>query len=191
MAAPYAPMSRVERSPATEAMLTTAPPCAPIHARCASWTKPRAATHVDVEDLAHGVEVGVDERPELRVHAGVVHQDREAAERRHRGVDGRGAGGGVARVAGHGEHPGRVAPRRSGGELGGRGGQLVSLRPVIVTAAPRPSSSAATARPIPRLAPVTSAARPASEVRSGMGVTVGELRGRRPVDGPGAARASR
>jgi hypothetical protein len=34
----------------------------------------------------------------------------------------------------------------------------------------------ATARPIPRLAPVTSAARPASEVRSDMGVTVGEGR---------------
>ena len=144
--------------------------------------------HVDVEDLAHGLEVGVHERPELRVHAGVVDQDREPAERRHRGVDGLGPGGGVARVAGHGEHPGRVAPRRSGDELGGRGGQLV--RP-----APGDRDRRAAAEQLGGDRPADPAARPRDQRRpTRERGEVGHGRHRRGDargGGPGPARASR
>jgi hypothetical protein len=91
--------------------------------------EPQRRHHVDVEGLADGVEVGVDERTELRVDPGVVDQDRESAERRDGGVDGVGPRGRIPGVARDGEHPGRVASGGACGQLGRRNRQLVRLAP--------------------------------------------------------------
>ena len=71
------------------------------------------------------------------------------------------AGLGRPRVARDGEHP-VASPRPPGPATSSFAAAASSsgLRAVIVTDAPRLSSSAAMAWPMPRLAPVTSAARP-------------------------------
>ena len=117
-------------------MLTTAPPCAPIHARCASCTKPSAATTLTSKTLRTASRSASTSGPNCGFTPALLTRIASPPNAADRGVDGLGPGGGVAGVAGHGEHPGRVAPAGPATSSAAAAASSSALRPVIVTAAP-------------------------------------------------------
>ena len=103
------------------------PPCS-RHPRPVRELHVRDHGHdVDLEDLADAVEVGVHERAVDGVDPGVVDQDVQPPERRHRGVHRLGAGLGRPRVPRDGQHPVLRSARGPFHQLLRRGRQLVGL----------------------------------------------------------------
>ena len=85
--------------PATEAMLTIAPPLSFCQACQVCWAKPSAETTLVSKTLRATFEVEVGDRAEHRVRTGVVDQVVDAAEGLHGALDGDGLVGLVVGLA--------------------------------------------------------------------------------------------
>ena len=134
---PYAPMNGEAETPATEAMLTIAPPFSLCQAVQVCWAKPSAEITLVSKTLRADAEVQLGDRPEHRVRAGVVDQVVDAAEGLHGALDGD-APGGPRRAPCPRRRSTRSAPSCSTASL-----SASSLRPVMHTRSPRATSASA------------------------------------------------
>ena len=167
----YAPMNGPGRRPPTETTLRITPPCSRMYGRPRGLREAQRAADVRRPHLLDRAHVGVDERTELRVRRRVVHEDVEPPSALDAVLDGLLDDGRIAGRARDRRHRAPRSPRAADAVSASSSG----LRAFTHTAAPAAASASAIARPMPFVAPVTSATCPSTRSAVAGSITGGRL----------------